>query len=396
MQNHSYKQMKGFSGTEALRFGWTTMNNNIVFFIGILVIAGLMLYVFDFVVESAVLSLFNRFDEYGMPYLSDFVSRSSLWDVSKFIAGLFVGEQSAARHVSKSIAETLGGISALLVINAVAFLLLCILIRMWLIKISLRFCDNEKVRYSDLFSCFTLYIRVLLGCLLYLLIVFLGICLFLIPGIIWAIKFRFFACLIVDKGLTPIKAFKKSWAITRGVKWRLVIFFVVLGLINVLGAFCFGVGLFATIPTTTLAMAFTYRRLLSEAEAASTLQAWPRLTRRKLVALVVVFGMFAIFSYVILCHEVETSCINQVRWVCQSNLEKIIKAIDMYRQDHGGSLPPDLNTLCIASYLEEKNIHCPSAISGKSARYEYIRVGPGEAGKYSRGAEKIPDASYRS
>ena len=196
------------------------MNNNIVFFIGILVIAGLMLYVFDFVVESAVLSLFNRFDEYGMTYLSD-----------------------------------------LLVINAIALLLLCILIRMWLIKISVRFCDNEKGRYSDLFSCFTLYIRVLLGCLLYLIIVFLGICLFLIPGIIWAIKFRFFTYFVIDSGFGLIASLRKSWAITTGVKWRLVIFFVVLGLINVLGAFCFGVGLFATIPTTTLAMTFAYRRL---------------------------------------------------------------------------------------------------------------------------------------
>lgn len=304
--------VKGFSRTEALRFGWTTVKNNFIFFIGGFVIAGLVLCVFDFVVESTVLYFLNRFGECGMLYSSDFVPESAIWDVSNFIAELLVTEQSDIWHVSDFIAGLLGGISVLAIVSTIAFLLLCILIRMWIIRISLRFCDNERGKYSDIFSCFTLYIRVLLSCLLYLLVVFLGICLFLIPGIIWAIKFRFFTYFIIDKGLTPIKAFKKSWVITTGVKWRLLVLFMVLGLVNVLGALCFGIGLFATIPTTMLAMTFVYRRLLSQAEVATKFETLHQLTRKRVVSLLILLGMFLLYSYIVLYPEVETSCIDHV------------------------------------------------------------------------------------
>jgi len=40
----------------------------------------------------------------------------------------------------------------------------------------------------------------------------------------------------------------------------------VLGIINLLGLICLGVGLFATIPTTMVAMAFVYRKLLAQTE----------------------------------------------------------------------------------------------------------------------------------
>ena len=90
----------------------------------------------------------------------------------------------------------------------------------------------------------------------------------IIPGIIWGIKFQFFSYFIVDKGLGPIEALKRSSTITKGAKWDLFLFGLLVWLINLLGALCLLVGLFATIPTTGVAMAFVYHKLLTQTEIA--------------------------------------------------------------------------------------------------------------------------------
>ncbi|AZR73372.1 hypothetical protein BBF96_08240 [Anoxybacter fermentans] len=90
--------------------------------------------------------------------------------------------------------------------------------------------------------------------------------LFVIPGIIWWIKFRFFSYFIVDKGFGPIKALKKSSEITRDVKLDLFLFEVLLRFINVVGALCLVVGLVITVPVTLVANAYVYRELLKQTQ----------------------------------------------------------------------------------------------------------------------------------
>jgi len=202
-----------FSKSEAIRFGWTTTKNNLGFFIALLIGVGLFYFVSDLIIELIK-------DE--APILSSIMS--------------------------------------------IVFWVLDIVIQMGLIRISLRFCDNEKGEFADLFSCFPLFFKYLLGSILYGVIVVGGTILLIIPGIIWGIKFQFFSCFIVDKGVGPIEALKRSSAITKGAKWDLFLFNLLLGLINLLGAICLLIGLFVTIPTTMVAWAFVYRRLLAQTE----------------------------------------------------------------------------------------------------------------------------------
>lgn len=204
-----------FSKSEAIHFGWNTMKSNLRFFIGLLIVIGLVYFVLN------------------------------------IIAGLV-----------KKDAPVLS-----IIISIIGWVLYMI-ISMGLIKISLKFCDNEKGKFTDLFSSFPLFLKFLFGSILYELIILGGAILLIIPGIIWAIQFQFFSYFIIDKGFGPIEALKKSSLITKGAKWDLFLFGLLLGLINILGAICFLIGLFATIPTTIIAKAFVYRKLLSQAEVA--------------------------------------------------------------------------------------------------------------------------------
>ena len=202
-----------FSKGEAVGFGWNTMKSNLGFFIGLLIVAGLIQY------------------------------------VPSVIAGL-IQEDAPALSI---------------IMNLVSFALY-IVVEMGLIKIALRFCDNEKGEFAHLFSCFPLFFKYLLGAILYGLIVLGGMILLIIPGIIWAIKFQFFSYFIVDQGVGPIEALKRSAVITRGVKWDLFLLGLLLTVINSLGAICLLIGLFATIPTTMVAYASVYRKLLAQSE----------------------------------------------------------------------------------------------------------------------------------
>jgi uncharacterized membrane protein len=152
-------------------------------------------------------------------------------------------------------------ISFLLTIIGVA---LSIIFSLGLVKISLKICDREEPKISDLFSQYPLFFRYLFASILKNLITLFGFILLIIPGIILSIRLGFFDYLIVDRNSRIIESLKKSWEITRGNVWNLFLLYILLGLINLLGFFALIVGLFWSIPTTIIAEAFVYRKLSSE------------------------------------------------------------------------------------------------------------------------------------
>jgi uncharacterized membrane protein len=197
-----------FSIEESIRFGWSTMRANLGFFVFFLIVVGLIYVI------PGILAELGRED---LPVLS-------------VILGIVSG-------------------------------VLQIIVGMGLIRIALRFCDNEQGSLSDLFSCAPLFIKYLLGSILYGLIVLGGLILLVVPGVIWAIKYMFFSYFIVDRELGPVEALKRSAQITQGAKGDLFLLGLALAGINLLGALALLIGLFATVPTAMVATAFAYRKL---------------------------------------------------------------------------------------------------------------------------------------
>jgi uncharacterized membrane protein len=203
--------MEKFSKKEAIKFGWEIAKKKIKFFVSLLILVFGVSFLFD--------------------YLSDLVKKESFL------------------------------ISFLLTIIGVA---LSIIFSLGLVKISLKICDREEPKISDLFSQYPLFFRYLFASILKNLITLFGFILLIIPGIILSIRFGFFDYLIVDRNSRIIESLKKSWEITRGNVWNLFLLYILLGLINLLGFFALIVGLFWSIPTTMIAEAFVYRKLSSE------------------------------------------------------------------------------------------------------------------------------------
>jgi uncharacterized membrane protein len=206
-----------FTPGEAIKFGWEKMKKHFWFFVGLLILTCLIQ-----IIPSGIANIFKQ--------------------------KVFI----------------------LYVVLIIAAWVIQIIVRMGVIKITLDVVDKEEANLNKLFSCTQLLGKFILGAILYGLIVAAGLILFIIPGIIWAIKYQFFSYLIIDKNLGPLEAIKKSGEITSGNKGKLFWLGILFFLINVVGAICLLIGLFATIPTTMVAMAFVYRKLMGEMTASES------------------------------------------------------------------------------------------------------------------------------
>jgi uncharacterized membrane protein len=95
---------------------------------------------------------------------------------------------------------------------------------------------------------------------------FVGLLLFVIPGIIFAVVFGFYGFVAAERGndVLALETLQRAAEISRGNRWQLFGLAIVLFLINVLGALLFVVGLLFTAGITIIAWAYTYRRLSGE------------------------------------------------------------------------------------------------------------------------------------
>lgn len=137
------------------------------------------------------------------------------------------------------------------------------IISMGIINIYLKFVDGKKPNLKDIFYTKKLF-NYILASIVRTLIIVIGFLLFIIPGIIFSIKLQYSEYLIVDKQKDAVDSLKGSWEMTKGVKWNLFLFGILLGLINILGVLALLVGLLITVPLSLVANAYVYRKLYSQ------------------------------------------------------------------------------------------------------------------------------------
>jgi len=206
-------EKKTFSIEEALRFGWDTFQANTVFFLILVAIIGIAN-----VVPGQLADYIREFTPFWATFL----------DFAGWVLGIFVS--------------------------------------IGLIKVSFKFVDKEKPKFSDLFLIYPLFFRYLFSSIVYGFVVFMGFLLLLVPGFIWLIKYSLFSYLIVDRGMGPLEALSASGKVTQGARFNLFLFGILFVFLNFLGGLAFLIGLFVTIPVTSLAAAWIYRKLISQTE----------------------------------------------------------------------------------------------------------------------------------
>lgn len=134
-----------------------------------------------------------------------------------------------------------------------------------LLRIGIGIIDGRQMSFRDLFSGGDCFWEFLGSSLLVSLMVGLATIFLIIPGIVLGIYLTFAPYLVVDGKAGIAEAIADSFRLVKGNFWSLVGFGLLAFLLNVLGALLLGIGLLATAPTTTLALAYIYRRLQRQA-----------------------------------------------------------------------------------------------------------------------------------
>ncbi len=112
------------------------------------------------------------------------------------------------------------------VLNIIAFLVLY-LYGIELIHISGCWYDCHSVTIKDLKLPPSLILRHFLGMVIFSLCTFLATLLLVVPGIYFFLTYYFFQYFIIDKSFGIRESFKSSSKITKGVKWELFGFFLI-------------------------------------------------------------------------------------------------------------------------------------------------------------------------
>lgn len=200
-----------FSKKEAFKFGFGIAKKNITFFLAVFVV-----WAFVTIISQSLQVSLNSEKQ----FVASFLVSAVMWVVSSIIS-------------------------------------------MGVIFITLQFVDKKKPNIKDVFYTKNLF-NYILASIMKSLIVMVGFILFIIPGIIFAIKLQYAGYLIVDKQKDAVDSLKGSWEMTKGVKWNLFLFGLLLGVINILGFFALLIGLLITVPLSVVANAYVYRKLLSQ------------------------------------------------------------------------------------------------------------------------------------
>jgi uncharacterized membrane protein len=205
---------RSFSRSDAIRYGWQTAKENIGYFIGLMI--------------------------------------------------LFFLINASFAFTDNELRSDNGHSNAVHAIFTIASMIFQQIMAIGLLRIAVGFCDQKKLPILMLFSGWDCLWRYIGGAIIFVVLVMVGFILLIIPGIYIILRLQLFSFFVVDRDVGPIEAIMLSWSATRGVAGNLFVFHILLGLINILGALCLGIGVFWTFPLSMIAIAYVYRTLLAQ------------------------------------------------------------------------------------------------------------------------------------
>lgn len=130
------------------------------------------------------------------------------------------------------------------------------------ISIVLRIYNKKIPKINMLFSQINKVIVYIASLIIYIIGIIIGMIALIIPWIVFALRCSFFAYFIVEKDLGPIDALKASRKHTKGHWRRLFGFYIILASINILWFLALFVWLLISLPITSLASAYYYKKII--------------------------------------------------------------------------------------------------------------------------------------
>jgi uncharacterized membrane protein len=126
-------------------------------------------------------------------------------------------------------------------------------------SIALNVLDNRPAAIGDLFKPVPQLSSMLAVNFITSVAVIIGMVLLVIPGLILAILLGFAPLLVLEQNMAPMDALKRSVDLSKPLFGKLIVFGIVAGIVNFIGALLMGLGLLVTVPMTIMAWVSIYR-----------------------------------------------------------------------------------------------------------------------------------------
>jgi uncharacterized membrane protein len=207
-----------FSSKECIRFGWEAFKKRPWFYVG-----ASLLIMLAYIVTGAISGGID------VAVTGDYETQSLPGGLVNFVLGTFISMGAAAFYLSAHDRPEIAGYSSL-----------------W----------HPSPFWSYLIANFLVGILIAIGFIL-----------LIVPGIIAMLMFMFTSFVVIDREKGPVESMAVSKLITKGKRWPLLGFVLLLTLINLAGVLAFVVGLLVSIPVSVLAFAHAYRVLAGPAPA---------------------------------------------------------------------------------------------------------------------------------
>jgi hypothetical protein len=118
---------------------------------------------------------------------------------------------------------------------------------------------GERATMEDAFSGFTLaFVQLMLASIVSGLLTCLGVLAFVLPGIYLAVAWSLTYPIVIDKRIGFWEAMEVSRKVVSRHWWTMLLLWIVIGLVNIVGALCCGVGMFVAAPLGMLALMYAY------------------------------------------------------------------------------------------------------------------------------------------
>lgn len=279
---------KTFSISEAISFGWSTFKSNwkfwVIAFLLSIGIGSTSGYNYTRLINSSDRTRdLPSIDSSSLDY-SDIGSDNpqeldrnllNLNNLGSDVLGAATSDDSSLDPMFKSIAGVLIVMLLMFIVTLPlvgTIVLVSGLLKMGYINLTLDATRDKQVYYKTLLNQVSLKksLRFFTAQLLVSLIVVLGLILFIIPGIIFALKYLFVPFVVVDQDAKIGESLKKSSQLTKGNRTKLLGMSIVFALISVLGFFALGYGVLVAAIVLSLAKAYVYNSLVGQMEASAS------------------------------------------------------------------------------------------------------------------------------
>lgn len=139
-----------------------------------------------------------------------------------------------------------------------------VLLKFWSTRFSIWIARGQEIKFASIFRGFGNFKEYFITNIILGLIVLGGFILLIVPGIIWSLKYFLAPYYSLEQGLKYKEALKASANATKGVRGKILLFWILFLLIILVSIIPVGLGLLATLPMAVVLYGLLYVRLSSQ------------------------------------------------------------------------------------------------------------------------------------